>query len=122
MMEQEFARNSAPEYVAVMIIAAALVDEIENSAAPGQRRLVLDQLRNVEAIEKSDLLTEMIRQAEWQAHHWVETGAITEQVRAYLMSEVVGALDGQTASERHTRRLTRIVDDALVKPILERKV
>jgi hypothetical protein len=103
-----------------MITATVFVDHSENSTSSDRRNIILDRLRNNEGAENSDILTERIRQAEWQAHHWVKVSVIPEQVGDYLMSEIVGSLAGQSAEERHTRRLSGIIEDALISPILQR--
>ena len=115
-INENFVDGARPEELAIQIAAAVLSEQIESTLPQKRRTLVLDQLKRFAEVRdtpQEDALTARIRRAEWMAQGWVDSGRIKKQTRDFMMSEIIGALAGQSSGERHRRRLSEIIDASL---------
>lgn len=109
----------------VQVVAAVMADILLQSLPATMRQQIISSLRGASQEQQptpefdsaAALWTNVITTMEMQTYSMVEAGKIDSHWRDILMSEVLGALDGQTAEERSQRRVFRAIDDALLPKI-----
>lgn len=109
----------------VRVVAAVMGDFLLQGLSAATRQQIISSLRSAsqeqqpapEIDSAATLWTNVITTMERQAYFMVQAGKIDSHWRDLLMSEVLGALDGQIADERSQWRVFRALDDALLPKI-----
>jgi hypothetical protein len=129
----DHAKQSTPIYQAAIMISASVLGDLASKVPAHARQNMIDQLRALDYERFSDYLvahlkgetsltefdpsvtygTMIFAAAFCVGDQWAESGKVERDDLRLITSEVLGALQGQTSSERSTRRISRVLDDII---------